>query len=280
MGRLDPPARLDVPGLGRTGRLGVLDGAARLRACRLGRARRTVLDGLDRGLAMLGAVIAGLKAALIHLYLELGVRLEDARVSLVDPHVAVDAPLVLDLEGCPVLLGTHDLRLRLGSGPATDRAGLPSNWSDIHVFPHEHRARRTDDHPHVADVGVVLDRASVPVNHDDALARLVVAADVHVQAEGGITMGLGHTLRDSIRFKGGEVQDDNFDTYHLPRFSSVPRIESVFVDDREAPPQGGGEPAIITVGASVANAVYDAIGTRMYRLPMSPARTKQALAAR
>ncbi len=101
-----------------------------------------------------------------------------------------------------------------------------------------------------------------------------------IQAEGGITMGLGYTLRESVRFKGGEVLDDNFDTYHLPRFSWVPRIETAFVDDREAPPQGGGEPAIITVGAAIANAVYDAIGARTYRLPMTPQRIKQALATR
>jgi CO/xanthine dehydrogenase Mo-binding subunit len=112
------------------------------------------------------------------------------------------------------------------------------------------------------------------------MGLVVNPAGATIQTEGGITMGLGYTLRESIRFKGGEVLDENFDTYHLPRFSWVPRIETVFVDDREAAPQGGGEPAIITVGAAVANAVYDAIGARVYRLPMSPDRVRQALATR
>jgi isoquinoline 1-oxidoreductase len=39
-----------------------------------------------------------------------------------------------------------------------------------------------------------------------------------------------------------------------------------------AKPQGGGEPAIICVGASIANAVFDACGARVNRLPITPDR--------
>ena len=44
-------------------------------------------------------------------------------------------------------------------------------------------------------------------------------------------------------------------------------------------PQGGGEPSITTAGASLANAVADALGVRLYRLPMTPARVLEALRA-
>jgi len=43
-------------------------------------------------------------------------------------------------------------------------------------------------------------------------------------------------------------------------------------------PQGGGEPPIVTTGAAIANAVFDSTGARLFRLPMTPARVKQALA--
>ena len=56
----------------------------------------------------------------------------------------------------------------------------------------------------------------------------------------------------------GEILDTNFDTYHLPRFSQVPRIETVLVKNDELAPQGGGEPAIVPMGAVIANAVFDA----------------------
>jgi nicotinate dehydrogenase subunit B len=98
-----------------------------------------------------------------------------------------------------------------------------------------------------------------------------------IQMEGAVTMGLGYALKERVRFKGGEIFERNFDTYELPRFSWVPRIETVIIDDKNAAPQGGGEPAIVTMGAVLANAVYDAIGIRMFQLPMTPERMKEAL---
>jgi len=98
-----------------------------------------------------------------------------------------------------------------------------------------------------------------------------------IQMEGCITMGLGYALREDIHFKGGEIFDLNFDTYEIPRFSWLPKIETVLIDDREAAPQGGGEPAIICMGGVIANAIYDAIGVRIFQLPMNPERIKQSL---
>jgi nicotinate dehydrogenase subunit B len=97
------------------------------------------------------------------------------------------------------------------------------------------------------------------------------------QIEGCLTMGLGYSLSEQVRFKGGEVLTRNFDAYELPRFSSVPQIDAVIVDARETPAQGGGEPAIVPVGAAIANAIFDATGARLYRMPMTPARVLEAL---
>jgi CO/xanthine dehydrogenase Mo-binding subunit len=109
------------------------------------------------------------------------------------------------------------------------------------------------------------------------MGLLVNPEGARQQMEGCITMGLGYTLAEEVRFKNGEVLDRNFDTYALPRFSWVPRIETVILDSRDLPAQGGGEPAIVTMGAAVANAIHDAIGARLFRLPMTPARVKAAV---
>jgi CO/xanthine dehydrogenase Mo-binding subunit len=98
-----------------------------------------------------------------------------------------------------------------------------------------------------------------------------------MQMEGCITMGLGYALTEEIHFKGGEILDLNFDTYEIPRFSWLPKIETVIIDARNSPPQGGGEPAIICMGAVVANAIYDAAGARLFQLPMTPERVKEAM---
>ena len=117
--------------------------------------------------------------------------------------------------------------------------------------------------------------------------RVVVAQDMglvinpegaKMQAEGCVNMGLGYVLSEELRFNGGEILDENFATYALPRFSHVPRIETVLIRNDDLAPQGGGEPAIVPMGAVIANAVFDATGVRMYRLPMTPARVLAALA--
>lgn len=100
-----------------------------------------------------------------------------------------------------------------------------------------------------------------------------------IQMEGCITMGLGYALTEEIYFEGGEILDRNFDTYEIPKFSWLPKIETVIIENTSAAPQGGGEPAIVTMGAALANAIYDACGARVYRLPMTPERVKEAIAA-
>ncbi|WP_296447885.1 xanthine dehydrogenase family protein molybdopterin-binding subunit [Rhodoferax sp. UBA5149] len=116
--------------------------------------------------------------------------------------------------------------------------------------------------------------------------RIVCAQDMGIvvnpdgakmQIEGGITMGLGYVLSEELRFSGGEILDRNFDTYDIPRFSWVPRIETVLVKNDNLAPQGGGEPSITTTGAVIANAVFDATGARMFRLPMRAERVRQAI---
>lgn len=99
-----------------------------------------------------------------------------------------------------------------------------------------------------------------------------------IQMEGCITMGMGYALTEEIRFKNGAMQDTNFNTYELPRFSWLPKIETVILDAEDQPPQGGGEPAIIVMGAVLANAVYDAVGARVLELPLTPDRIRKALA--
>jgi isoquinoline 1-oxidoreductase len=120
------------------------------------------------------------------------------------------------------------------------------------------------------------------------VGRIVCAQDMGVvinpdgakmQMEGCVMMGLGYTLSEEVRFNGGRILTRNFDTYELPRFLGMPEIETVLVKNDELTPQGGGEPAIVPVGAVVANAIFDATGARLFQMPMTPERVKEALAA-
>lgn len=104
------------------------------------------------------------------------------------------------------------------------------------------------------------------------MGQVVNPHGARVQAEGCITMGLGYALYEDVTFNWGEVTVKNFDTYEITRFSTTAPVEAVFVDDMNAPPQGGGEPAIICVGGAIANAVFHASGARVNQMPVTPER--------
>ena len=140
-----------------------------------------------------------------------------------------------------------------------------------------------DAETHVAHVAeVTVDRETGEVEVDRVVCvqdmGIVVNPDgARMQMEGCIAMGLGYVLSEEIRFEGGEILDSNFGTYEVARFSQMPEIETHLVPNDDVPPKGGGEPAIVNMGAVVANAVYDATGARVRHLPMTPERVLEAL---
>ncbi len=129
---------------------------------------------------------------------------------------------------------------------------------------------------------VAVDKATGKVQ----VKRVVCAQDQGVtvnrdgsrqQMEGSIMMGLGYALTEEMHFRGREVLEHNFDSYEIPRFSWLPKIETVLIDNPEVPASGCGEPPIVGMGAVVANAIHDAVGARLLQLPMTPSRIKAAL---
>jgi CO/xanthine dehydrogenase Mo-binding subunit len=133
---------------------------------------------------------------------------------------------------------------------------------------------------HMAEVAVDKNTGNVQVKRvvcAQEMGLCVNPEGARLQMEGAITMGLGYALSEEIRFKGGEILHSNFDTYTIPHFSWLPEIETVILDAKDSPPQGGGEPPIICMGAVIANAVFDATAARLLQLPMTPERIKDAL---
>jgi nicotinate dehydrogenase subunit B len=135
---------------------------------------------------------------------------------------------------------------------------------------------------HIAEVKVDKNTGHVQV------IRVVCAQDMGlcvnpqgttIQMEGCITMGIGYALTEEIQFLGGDIKNHSFDNYEIPHFSWVPKIETIIMDRKDQAPAGGGEPAIICMGALIANAVFDATGARLFQLPMTPERILAAIKA-
>ena len=109
------------------------------------------------------------------------------------------------------------------------------------------------------------------------MGEIINPQGARLQIEGGITMAISAALSEEVQFKGGSILTENFDSYEITRFSRAPQIDVVLIENNAMAPQGCGEPACTTVGAVLANAVCDAIGVRVYELPMTPERIKKAM---
>ena len=86
------------------------------------------------------------------------------------------------------------------------------------------------------------------------------------QVEGGIAFGLNAALSQQITVERGRVVEDNFDTFELLQISQMPRIEAIFMPSDGAP-GGLGEPPLPPIAPAVGNAIFDATGKRLRKLP-------------
>ena len=89
------------------------------------------------------------------------------------------------------------------------------------------------------------------------------------QLESNVIWGVGMALIEKVQFDGAGVANLNFDGYPVPRMADSPAIEVEIVSDRSQPPAGAGETGILVVPAAIANAVRNATGQRLTRLPLS-----------
>ena len=95
------------------------------------------------------------------------------------------------------------------------------------------------------------------------------------QVYGGVLQGLGYALTECVVVDPqGSILNPGFSDYRVPTFLDAVPIDVLFADTYEdAGPLGAksiAEPPIIPVAACVANAIYDATGWRVRKLPMEP----------
>jgi len=96
--------------------------------------------------------------------------------------------------------------------------------------------------------------------------------------EGNIVQGTSRTLWEETTFDKQAVTSVDWITYPILDISETPEtIDCVLINRPEAAPTGAGEPSIRPVAAAIANAIFDATGVRIRRVPFSPDRVKQAL---
>ncbi|HZL38951.1 MAG TPA: molybdopterin cofactor-binding domain-containing protein [Pseudolabrys sp.] len=96
--------------------------------------------------------------------------------------------------------------------------------------------------------------------------------------EGNIVQGVSRTLWEEVTFDKKSVTSVDWITYPILDITETPgEVNVVLINYPELPPSGAGEPSIRPVAAAIANAIFDATGVRIRRVPFSPERVKAAL---
>jgi CO/xanthine dehydrogenase Mo-binding subunit len=108
---------------------------------------------------------------------------------------------------------------------------------------------------------------------------------VEGQMQGGTVQGIGWALHEEYTYTAdGVMTNPTFLDYRMPTTLDVPMIDTVIVEvPNPRHPfgvRGVGEVPIIPPLAAIANAIYNAIGVRMTRLPMAPGAILEALQAK
>ncbi len=110
------------------------------------------------------------------------------------------------------------------------------------------------------------------------LHRAVIAADagqvvdpdgLTAQLEGGMLQAASWTLYEAVTFDSSGITSRDWESYPILRFDNVPEIETVLLDRPDAPFLGAGEATSGPTGAAIANAIKDATGLRLRRLPFT-----------
>lgn len=124
------------------------------------------------------------------------------------------------------------------------------------------------------------------VSADDC-GRIINPKMVESQVVGGVTQGVGYALMEErvVDSRTGIVLNANLEEYKVPTVVDIPAIEATKVDiaDPAANPTGArgiGESPLVATAPAIANALFDAIGVRIYGLPLTRERVLAALAAR
>ncbi|HXG53676.1 MAG TPA: xanthine dehydrogenase family protein molybdopterin-binding subunit [candidate division Zixibacteria bacterium] len=129
--------------------------------------------------------------------------------------------------------------------------------------------------------------AEVLVDEESGRVRLVRMSAAHdvgkainplncvAQIEGGLAMGIGSALHEEMVVdSSGKVRNPSFLDYHLVTSLDLPEMIPIIVEcpEPEGPygAKGLGEPGLAPTPAAIGNAVADAIGVRVYDLPLKP----------
>jgi CO/xanthine dehydrogenase Mo-binding subunit len=108
------------------------------------------------------------------------------------------------------------------------------------------------------------------------VGRAINPVLVEGQIVGGAAQGIGGALYEELAYdESGQLVSGSFMDYLIPTAGEVPAVEVLVTEDAPTPlnplgVKGSGEAGTAAAGAALANAVSDALGVEVTRLPLTP----------
>ena len=132
-------------------------------------------------------------------------------------------------------------------------------------------------HVHLAEVEVDASTGQVKVLRYIVVQEVGKAINpdaVRGQIQGAVTQGLGYVLYEGLDIENSRYKQRTLETYRLPLAVDIPNVEIILMEhgDRTGPygARGVAEPPIVPVAAAIGNAISDAIGQSINRIPIRP----------
>jgi CO/xanthine dehydrogenase Mo-binding subunit len=136
---------------------------------------------------------------------------------------------------------------------------------------------------HMAEIEVDVELGTIRVlkmtaAHD--VGRAINPTLIEGQIEGGVAQGLGMALMEEF-FPG---KGENLHDYLIPSAGDVPPVESILIENPSSigpfGAKGIGEQAVIPTAPAILNAIHDAVGVRIHKIPATPDRVRAAILAK
>jgi len=187
------------------------------------------------------------------------------------PAAGLELAALLRGAGVPSVVGSGEFATHIWVDPETGQGKASHHW-----------------HQAAAGAVVEVDRetgkiALLRLHLATHAGRVIDRVNAELQNEGCATFGLSQALFEEMLFDGGQVLNPNLADYMIPSLRDFPvHFTTTLLENPEPDPEvhGLGETGLPAVPPAIGNAVREAIGARLYSIPLLPERVLAALQQR
>ncbi len=190
------------------------------------------------------------------------------------------AARMLECEPSDMIYRDGAFSLRTDPGQSLALAQVAARYPDDRTVTVQEDFRYPDEITYVC--AQVAEVEVDPETGATRIERIVTAHDVGTvinpvthqgQIDGGVVMGVGQAVMEELALDNGKIVNANLGEYKLPGIRDIPALDTVLVESEGGlAPHGGraiGEFANNAPPAAIANAVADAVGVRVYDIPVT-----------